>query len=54
MFNSLILIGRLVSQPEMITTKEGEGKWVKFYLAVERPYKNSKNEYQIDYIGIKT
>ncbi|MGL5268824.1 MAG: single-stranded DNA-binding protein [Spiroplasma sp.] len=55
MINNVILVGRLTSEPETVATKENiPTKWTKFTLAIERPFKNHQNEYEIDYITIKT
>ena len=55
MINNVILVGRLLTNPEPVPTREQiPTKWSKFILAVERPFKNRQNEYEIDYITIKT
>lgn len=55
MFNNVFLIGRIFAEPEVVFTKENvETKWAKFILAVKRPYKDYNNEYQDDFIKIKT
>lgn len=48
MLNQVILVGRLVDQPQM----EGDSCYVK--LAVPRSYKNENGEYDIDFINCKT
>lgn len=55
MINNVILVGKLTSEPEAVSTKDNvPTKWAKFILAIERPFKNHQNEYEIDYITIKT
>ncbi|MDQ7982774.1 MAG: single-stranded DNA-binding protein [Spiroplasma sp.] len=55
MVNNVIIVGRLETEPEIVPTKESlPAKWAKFIVAVERPFKNRQNEYEIDYITIKT
>ena len=48
MLNQVILVGRLVSDPEI---REVEGKQVSYItLAVQRSYKNSEGNYDVDFI----
>lgn len=55
MINNVILVGRIFSEPEIVPTKDQiPTKWSKFILAVERPFKNRNNDYEIDFITIKT
>lgn len=55
MINNLILVGRIYSEPEIVPTKEEmNAKWGKFILAVERPFRNRNNDYEIDFITVKT
>ncbi len=52
MLNQIILVGRLVSDPELFQTESGK-KVSKIVLAVPRSYKNSEGEYETDFIGCK-
>ena len=53
MLNKIILIGRLTRDIELRFT--GKGKAVaSFTLAVDRPFKNQKGEYEADFIKIVT
>lgn len=55
MINTVNIVGKLYSQPENVVTKDNcQTKWVKFIVLVERPFKNHKNEYENDFITIKT
>lgn len=55
MINNVILVGRILNEPEIVETKEQIlTKWCKFIIAIERPFKNKQNEYEIDYITVKT
>ncbi len=47
--NQAILVGRLTSEPEMITMESGKIKTV-ITLAVNRPFKNSNGIYEADFI----
>lgn len=47
--NQIVLVGRLTSDPEVITT-ENENKKTLITLAVSRPFKNSEGEYETDFI----
>ena len=52
MLNNTVLVGRLVSDPELFETESGK-KVTRITLAVPRPYKNVNGEYDTDYIGCK-
>lgn len=54
MINTVTLVGKVFSAPEIVQSKESEPKWAKFILVVARPYKNRNNDYEIDFITIKT
>ena len=53
MLNHIVLIGRLVRDPELRYTSNGTPV-ANFTLAVERNYKNSQGETDVDYIKIVT
>ena len=48
MLNQLILVGRLVRNPEVVTINDT--KYSHITLAVPRSYKNINGEYETDYI----
>ena len=52
MINSTVLVGRLVSNPELYETENGK-KVARITLAVPRSYKNVNGEYDTDFIGCK-
>ena len=49
MLNQVVLVGRLVSDPEITETENGRKKSV-ITLAVPRSYKNMNGEYDTDFI----
>lgn len=49
MLNQLVVIGRLVRDPELRTTENGKNV-TNITLAVPRSYKNVNGEYETDYI----
>lgn len=49
MLNSVILVGRLTSDPELKEVGK-EGKVVNFTVAVPRTYKNEEGEHETDFI----
>ena len=51
MLNVVILIGRLVADPEMSSTSSGVMK-ARFRLAVNRKYKNQQGEIETDFINV--
>jgi len=51
MLNKVILIGRLVADPEVSATGSGVSM-AKFRLAVDRNYKNQQGEIETDFINI--
>lgn len=51
MFNNVILIGRLTKDPELRTIEEGV-KVCNITLAINRPFKNSEGEYDVDFIPV--
>ena len=53
MLNHIILIGRLVRDPEMRYTTNGTAV-ANFTLAVERNYSNQNGEKEVDFINIVT
>ena len=52
MLNQVVLVGRLVSDPELYQTESGK-KVARMVLAIPRSYKNSEGEYETDYISCK-
>ena len=51
MLNNLVLVGRLVSDPEINETEKG--KVTDITLAVPRSYKNEEGEYETDFIPVR-
>ncbi len=51
MLNRIILIGRLVADPQMRYTQQGIGV-ANFRIAVNRPYTNQQGEREADFIDI--
>lgn len=49
MLNQIVIVGRLVRDPELRETESGK-KITNVTLAVPRSYKNSKGEYETDFI----
>jgi len=49
MLNQMVIVGRLVRNPELRETDNGK-KVTNITLAVPRSYKNSKGEYETDFI----
>lgn len=49
MLNNVVLVGRLVADPELKEVGK-EGHVVNFTVAVARSYKNSEGEYDTDFI----
>ena len=49
MLNQVVVVGRLVKDPELRETESGK-KVTYITLAVPRSYKNSNNEYETDFI----
>lgn len=52
MLNQVVLVGRLVSDPELYQTESGK-KVARMTLAVPRSYKNTNGEYETDFIACK-
>ena len=50
MLNQTVLVGRLVRDPELYETESGN-KVTNITLAVPRSYKNSKGQYETDFIS---
>lgn len=50
MLNQTVIVGRLVREPELFETDSGS-KVTNITLAVPRSYKNSKGEYDTDFIN---
>ena len=49
MLNQLVIVGRIVDKPELITTQDGRSKSV-ITVAVSRSYKNAEGVYETDFI----
>lgn len=49
MLNQIILVGRLVKAPEVITSESGK-KMTYVTLAIPRTFKNADGEYEVDFI----
>ena len=49
MVNQIILVGRLVKTPEVVTT-ESDKNMSYITLAIPRSYKNENGEYDIDFL----
>jgi single-strand DNA-binding protein len=49
MLNQIVIVGRLVRDPELRETESGK-KVTNITLAIPRSYKNVKGEYETDYI----
>lgn len=49
MLNQIVIVGRLVRDPELRETQDGK-KVANITVAVPRSYKNLKGEYETDYI----
>ncbi|AXF56324.1 single-stranded DNA-binding protein [Salicibibacter kimchii] len=49
MLNQVTLIGRLTKDPELMFTNSGVA-YVKFFLAVQRPFKNNEGVNDVDFI----
>ena len=52
MINQIVLVGRLVSDPQINETENG-AKECNITLAVPRSYKNSEGIYETDFIPVK-
>ena len=50
MVNQIVLVGRIVKDPEIRETESGN-KVTNITLAVQRPYKNVNGEYDTDFIS---
>ena len=51
MLNNVVLVGRVVAEPEL-TIYESGVRSTKVYLSVVKPFRNEKNEYESDIIPI--
>ncbi len=49
MLNQIVIVGRLVRDPELRETEKGK-KVTNITLAVPRSYKNAKGEYETDFL----
>ena len=52
MLNQSVVVGRLVRDPELFETENGN-KVTSITLAVPRSFKNTDGEYETDYINCK-
>ena len=52
LMNQTVLVGRLVNNPELHETVNGKS-FCNLTIAVPRPYKNDKGEYDTDFIQCK-
>lgn len=52
MLNQIVLVGRLVNNPEISETESGKAT-SKITLAVPRSYKNENGEYETDFINCR-
>lgn len=52
LMNQTVLVGRLVNNPELHETENGKS-FCNLTIAVPRPYKNDKGEYDTDFIKCK-
>lgn len=49
MLNQVVIVGRLVDKPKLITNQEGKNMSI-ITVAVSRSYKNANGEYETDFI----
>ena len=52
MLNQIVIVGRLVRDPELRESENGK-KFTNITLAVPRSYKNSNGEYEADFIDCR-
>ena len=52
MLNQIVIVGRLVKDPELKESETGK-KFTNITVAVPRSYKNTKGEYEADYIDCR-
>lgn len=53
MLNSVVLVGRLVEDPSY-SESEGGTKYLRFNLAVSKPFPNKEGEYEVDFVKCVT
>ncbi len=51
MLNNVILVGRCVDEPKLVTLDNGN-KVSNIVLAVQKPFRNENNEYDVDFIPV--
>lgn len=49
MLNQIVIVGRLVKDPQIIETHDGK-KLANITLAVQRSFKNNEGNYEVDFI----
>ncbi len=52
MLNQIVIIGRLVREPELLQAENGK-KFTNITLAVPRSYKNENGEYDTDFVDCR-
>ena len=53
MLNQVVLVGRLTSDMEVMTSEDGK-KYCNMSLAIPRSFKNAEGVYDTDFVNIKT
>lgn len=53
MLNNVVLVGRVVEEPQLVTLETGY-KVANLVVAVQRPFRNENNEYDVDFIPMQT
>lgn len=50
--NKVLLVGRLVRDAELISNANGEKQGLRFVIAVDRNFRNTKGEKEADFISV--
>lgn len=50
--NKVLLVGRLVRDAELINSANGERQGLRFVIAVDRNFKNTRGEKEADFISV--